>query len=69
MKERELLSLKTDNTGLCIVQDILFIGNPSEDSEEPDVAFDWKNGTLSVNDYELSPAQLLILKMYMNKEF
>lgn len=69
MKDREILSIKTDDTKVCIVEDILFVGSPDDDSERPDIAFELGNDVLYIDGWKLSPAQLLTLKLYLNKEF
>jgi ferric-dicitrate binding protein FerR (iron transport regulator) len=68
MKDRELLSIKTDDTGFAIVDNDVYIGSPSDDSEEADTVISWRNGILSVDDWPLTPAMVKVLKMYIEKE-
>ena len=68
MKEREILSVKSEDTGLVIVQDDLYIGSPSDDSQETCVVIGWKEGVLHIDKYPLTDAMIKILQMYIDKE-
>jgi hypothetical protein len=68
MQDRELLKIETSETVLNIVQDMLFIGSPDDQSEKDDVVFQFQNGVLLIDTFPLSKAQLLTLKMYLNNE-
>lgn len=70
MKKNELLKLTNDKTQLSIVDDILFIGDPDEKSEKPDLGFQFdEDGSLVVESWTLSKAQLVTLKAFLNKEY
>lgn len=68
MKENEILKVVTDQTNVVIVDNILFVGSPDHESEKHDVSFQFDKGILSIDGWDLSEAQLLILKMFINKE-
>lgn len=70
MKDKEILEVSNNKTQLSIVEDILFIGDPDEKSEKPDLGFHFdEDGSLVVGGWPLSKAQLLTLKMFLNKEY
>lgn len=68
MKNNEILSIKSDDTALVIVQDDLFIGEPGHDSDKRDIVISWQNDTLHIHSYTLTEAMVKVLKMYINKE-
>lgn len=68
MENLDHLSLRTKDTGLCVVFNELFIGSPDNDSEQPDVSFEWRIDGLHIDGWKLSPSQLYILTAYINKQ-
>ncbi len=67
MKDREILSVESDGTKVCIVDNMLFIGSSDDDSEHPDTVIHWKNDQIMIEGWEITPAMLFIIKQYIDK--
>lgn len=68
MEHSEILSVKSDNTGLAIVQDDLYIGNPDTGSGKDDIIISWQDDTLYIDKYPLTDAMVKVLRMYIDRE-
>lgn len=70
MEDKEILEVTNNKTQVSIVEDILFIGDPDEKSERPDLGFHFdEDGFLVVESWTLSKVQLVMLKAFLNKEY
>lgn len=68
MKNTEIMSIKNDKTGLSIILDDVYIGSPYDDADTRDVVIGWRDDVLYIDEWALSEAQLLILRMYLDRK-
>jgi hypothetical protein len=69
MKEREILKVTYGENAITIVDDMFFVGPSDNDSDLHDTVIHWQeNGNLHVNGYEITPAMVEVLKLYLNKQ-
>lgn len=69
MKEREILKVKYGENAITIVDDMFCVGSSDDDSELLDTVIHWQeNGNLYINGYEITPAMVEVLKLYLNKQ-
>jgi hypothetical protein len=69
MKEREILKVTYGENAITIVDNMFCVGSSDDDSDLHDTVIYWeKNGNLIVDNYEITPAMVEVLKMYLNKQ-
>jgi hypothetical protein len=68
MQDREILSIRTHDTGFVIVDSDIYIGEPGDDSEKCDTVISWRNDVLHIEEYPLTDAMVQVLKMYIDRK-
>lgn len=68
MQDREILSIQSNGSKVCIVDNMLFIGSDDNDSEQPDVVIQYNNDKLLIDGWEVTPAMIKVINMYIDRD-
>ena len=69
MKDSEILKVSANDVAVTIVDNMLFVGHASEDSQEDDVVIHWSDDDqLTINKYPLTSEMVRVLKRYLERD-